>query len=387
MFINAHYGEIALKGDNRKFFEEKLVQNIKKSLIRNEIFFSFVKRIRGSIFIKIKPSQKADIKEKVIGALQNVFGLSSFSFVDLADLEIKDIIAKSIEILNNKEFNSFKVQTKRTNKNFCFTSPQVNEAVGNAIVEHFQKEVNLRHPQLILYIEIGNKNAFLSTEKFKGLGGLPVGISGKAISLLSGGIDSPVAAWQMMKRGVENIFVHFYALQQGYETSWQKVKQLMAVLNNYQFTSKIYFVPFADVQKEILLKVPLDLRVIFYRRVMFLVAEEIARNEKAEVLITGESVGQVASQTLTNIAVIEQAVTLPVLRPLCGMDKIEIIEIAKKIGTFDISILPALDCCSMFVPSHPQTKADLKRVQKIEKKLNIKKLIKMALSKVKVENL
>lgn len=405
MLVVCHYGEIALKGDNRKFFEEKLVENIKKSLQINGIVFDYVKRISGRILVKLQgtiPGESYGGSSPVALALQKVFGLSYFAFTEQAEQNTESIKNKAIEILKDKNFRTFKVETKRGNKNFSLTSQQINEQIGEAILESPELDlvkslnltksssgprVNLKNPDIILYIEITEKYAFLYIEKIKGPGGLPAGISGKAISLISGGIDSPVASYCLMKRGIENIFVHFFASQQGYEQSLEKVRTLLRVLKNYQFSIKVYFVPFSDIQKEILLKTQADLRVVLYRRFMFLVSQEIAKKENAKALITGESVGQVASQTLDNMFTIEQAVDLPILRPLAGMDKIEIIDMAKKIGTFEISILPHLDCCSMFVPEHPQTKASLKEVQKAEKKLKIKKLIALAIKNSTVEQI
>ncbi len=402
MLVVCHYGEIALKGDNRKFFEEKLVENIKKSLQINGIVFDYVKRISGRILLKLQgtkiqgtvpvPEGLSPVFFPVALALQKVFGLSYFAFAEQAKQNIESIKEKAIEILKDKDFKTFKVETKRGNKNFPLTSQQINEQVGEHIISNFKFQianlkVDLHNPDVTLYVEITEKYAFLYTEKIAGPGGLPAGISGKAISLISGGIDSPVASYYLMKRGVENIFAHFYSSQQGYEQSLEKVKALLRVLKNYQFEIKVYFVPFSDIQKEILLKTQADLRVVLYRRFMFLVSQEIAEKENAKALITGESVGQVASQTLDNMLTIEEAVSLPVLRPLAGMDKIEIIDMAKKIGTFDISILPHLDCCSMFIPEHPQTKANLKEVKKQEKKLKLKKLIALAIKNSTVENL
>ncbi len=418
MLVVCHYGEIALKGDNRKFFEEKLVENIKKSLQTNGIVFDYVKRISGRIILKVQRIQGTEFLEfnkfKELGslqsALQKIFGLIYFAFAQQCDLNIEAIKEKAIETLKEKNFITFKVETKRGNKNFALHSQQINEQVGEVVLEYFTNEHSRRHsvpsatkgteclsvlapkvkmenPDIILYIEITDKSAFLYTEKISGPGGLPCGVSGKAISLISGGIDSPVASYFLMKRGVENIFIHFYSNQQGYEQSLEKVRQILRVLKDYQLSVKVYFVPFSDIQKEILLKTQADLRVVLYRRFMFLVSQEIAEKENAKALITGESVGQVASQTLDNMLAIEEAVSLQVLRPLAGMDKIEIIDMAKKIGTFDISILPHLDCCSMFVPEHPQTKASLKEVQKSEKKLKVKKLIALAIKNSTVENL
>jgi len=410
MLIIVHYGEVALKGDNRKFFEEKLVENIKRSLQLNGIVFDYVKRISGRILVELRDIElrgtvslkfeggQSPVALKTKDILQKVFGITYFVFAEQSQQNIESIKNKAIEILRNEDFDSFKVETKRGNKNFALTSQQINEQVGEAVLNKIPPirnssdrtncvRVDLHNPDIILYIEITEKYAFIYTKKFTGTGGLPLGVSGKAVSLISGGIDSPVASYLMMKRGVENIFVHFYSNQQGYEQSFEKVRDILRVLKNYQEKVKVYFVPFLDVQKEIVLKTKADFRVVLYRRIMFLVANEIVLQEKAKALITGESVGQVASQTLDNMLVVEETVSLPVLRPLAGWDKQEIMDLAKKIGTYEISILPHLDCCSMFAPKHPATKADLKDVKNQEKKLKLKKLIKSALEKTKIENI
>ncbi|MEK7104114.1 MAG: tRNA uracil 4-sulfurtransferase ThiI [Patescibacteria group bacterium] len=416
MLVIIHYGEIALKGDNRKFFEEKLVDNIKKALITGlpcpvgspagDPFrvFDYVQRISGRILVELKQEGKEGVKllpperkefnsfrEKATFVLQRVFGITYFAFATQCDLDIEVIKARAAEMLKDENFNSFKVETKRGNKSFVLTSQQVNEQVGETILNLKSQianfRVDLHNPDVILYVEIIEKYAFLYTEKIAGPGGLPLGVSGKAISLISGGIDSPVASYLMMKRGVENIFVHFFATGQGFEQSLEKVRDILRTLKNYQEKIKVYFVPFSEAQKEIVLKTKADFRVVLYRRLMFLVANEIAIQEKAKALITGESVGQVASQTLDNMLAIEEAVSLPVLRPLSGMDKIEIINMAKKISTYEISILPHLDCCSMFTPDHPATKANLKDVKTQEKKLKLKKIISQAIKNIIVENL
>ena len=406
MLIIVHYAEIALKGGNRKFFEERLVENIKKSLTQKGIVFNSVKRIYGRILLELRGTDPLKFEgglSPLILALRNVFGIAHFAFAERCEQDIEKIKEKAIEILSQKEFVSFRVEAKRSDKKFSLTSQQINEQVGAFIIEKnvlgpcsarssndlaeqgHSLKVKLENPDLTLFIEITEKDAFLYTEKIAGPGGLPVGVSGKAICLISGGIDSPVAAWYLMKRGVENIFVHFYSTQQGYEKSLEKVRDILRVLKKYQLNIRVYFVPFSDIQKEIVLKCQADLRVVLYRRFMFRVSEEIALKENAKALITGENVGQVASQTLDNMLAISQATSLPILRPLAGFDKIEIIDIAKKIGTFDISILPHLDCCSMFVPEHPATKASLKEVQKSEKKLKVEKLVKGAVKNAKLE--
>jgi len=384
MLIICHYAEIALKGGNRKFFEEKLIENIKKSLKAQGIVFKLAKRISGRILLELPDGQE---KEKIALALQSVFGIAYFYFAESCRQDIEQIKRKSVDVLGGKDFKTFRVEAKRADKRFSFSSQQINERVGKAIVEELRKKVKLNQPDVTLFIDIVERYCFLYTEKISGPGGLPLRVSGKAVSLISGGIDSPVASFLLMKRGVENIFVHFYANQQGYQKSLEKVRDILKVLKKFQDEIKVYFAPFGEIQKEIVLKCQADLRVVLYRRFMFLVASEIAKKENAKALITGESVGQVASQTLDNMLAVEEAVDLPVMRPLSGMDKQEIIGIAKKIGTYEISILPHLDCCSMFVPDHPATKANLKEVKKEEKKLKVAKLIQQAIKNTKIETI
>ena len=379
-YIICHYHEIALKGKNRKFFEEGLVENIKKAL--PESCFEFVKRISGRILIKLN-EKGFKKKKKIKESLKNVFGIANFCFADSCKQTIGDIKTESLKILEEKKFKSFKISTKRSKKEFPLTSQEVNEKVGELIIERLNKKVDLGKPGVTLFIEIVQDYAFLYLSKIEGLGGLPVGVSGKGAVLLSGGIDSPVAAFLAMKRGIRVVFIHFHSSPYTSRESIEKTENLAKILDRFQFGSKLYFVPFADIQKEILLKTPDKLRVILYRRFMLRIAEEIAKKEKASVLVTGESVGQVASQTLENIRAIAESVKIPVLRPLICQDKIEIIRKAKEIGTFDISILPHEDCCARFLPRHPATKAYLRDVKFAEKELDVKKLIKKAVERTK----
>ncbi len=383
-YVICHYSEIGLKGKNRRFFEEKLVENIKRSLKPH--FFEFVKRISGRVIIKLTGLTKEGIKKQkeIKASLKNVFGIVNFAFAENSKQEIESIEKKTLELLRGKKFKTFKISTQRSKKEFPLTSQEINEKVGEYILKKAKGKrqklkVDLENPDITCFIEIVEKYAFLYLEKFKGVGGLPMTVSGKAIVLLSGGIDSPVATFYLMKRGVKAIFVHFYAHPYTNKASIQKVTQIVEVLNKFQFISKIYLVPFAKIQKEILLKTPAKLRVILYRRMMFRITEKIAQREEAQAMITGESVGQVASQTLENIKVIEEVVNLPIFRPLIGQDKEEIINKAQEIGTYDISILPYQDCCSRFLPKHPATKAQLGELKKAEKKLKIEKLVKEAI--------
>jgi len=287
--------------------------------------------------------------------------------------------------LADKKFKTFKISTKRSEKKFPLTSQQINEKVGGYILKKIKSKVDLENPDVICFVEIVEKYAFLYLEKIRGPGGLPTSVSGKGISLLSGGIDSPVASFLAMKRGVKVIFLHFHAYPFASKASIEKAKKIVKILSNYQGKSKLYLIPFADIQKEILMKTQAKLRVVLYRRLMFQIAEEIAKKEGVLGVFTGESIGQVASQTLENIKVIEEATDLPVFRPLISQDKEEIIQKAKEIGTFDVSILPYQDCCSRFLPKHPETKAKLEDIRKAEKKLNIEKLVKTAVKDSSVQ--
>ena len=386
--IICHYAEIGLKGKNRKFFEEGLMGNIKTSFIINSCNgIKNIRRISGRILIKIDKRAEED---KIRQALKNVFGIAYFSFAVNCGQDMEEIKKKSFEILEDKEFKTFRVETKRAEKDFYLTSQQINEQVGEYIFEKLNAKslkfrVNLKNPDITCFIEIVEKYAFLYLEKVRGLGGLPVGVSGKAMSLLSGGIDSPVASFYGMQRGIKIIFLHFTSYPFTEQASIEKVKKIVKILNKFQFQSNLYLIPFLNIQKEILLKTKAKLRVVLYRRFMFKIAEVLAEKEKIKALITGESVGQVASQTLENIGVIQETIKSLVLRPLIGMDKEDIIKKGKEIGTFDVSILPAQDCCQRFLPKHPETRANLKEVKEEEKKLDVKGLVKEAIKKVKVE--
>jgi len=371
-----HYHEIALKGKNRKWFEEKLVENIKKSLPGG--LSGSVKRISGRIIVKTRKREAEDF-------LKNVFGLSYFAPAISCSQDMGSIEKGSLEILRKKKFKTFRITTKRAKKDFPLTSQEINERVGEFVAKKLEKKVDLDNPDITCFIEIVDKYSFLYTEKIKGPGGLPVGTGGKAVCLLSGGIDSPVAAFKIMKRGVVLVFLHFHAYPHTSKASLEKAKSIVRLLTKYQAESKLYLTPFTDIQNKILTKTPDKLRVILYRRMMLRIAQQIARKEKARALVTGESIGQVASQTIENLGVIEESVELPVLRPLIGEDKEEIIHLAEKIGTFTISILPYRDCCVRFLPRHPATKAYLRKTKEAEKRLDIERLVASALAKSEVK--
>lgn len=367
--VIVHYGEIGLKGKNRPFFEKKLVENIRKILGKGN--FASVKRQSGRIIIKFgKKFNQEFVEEK----MKNVFGVANFSFGYETELDLKKIGTLAFEFLENKKFSSFKVQASRANKKFHLNSQRINEIVGAFLKKRLGKKVDLERPGKTVFVEIGNNSAFLYFEKIKGLGGLPVGVSGKAVSMLSGGIDSPAASFKCMKRGLRLVFAHFHSHPFTNKGSIEKVKRIAGILDRYQKYSKLYLIPFAKIQEDIVKKTDPRLRVVLYRRTMHRIAEKIAKNEGAKAVVTGESLGQVASQTLENIFAINEAAKMPVLRPLIGEDKNEIIELAKKIGTYEISIEPHQDCCTLFLPKRPETRADMNIVKKEEKKID-KKLV------------
>ncbi len=374
--IIVHYHEIGLKGKNRRFFEDKLKESLKEALFG--LKYDFVERIFGRIIIKLlEESDFKRMKEKI----KNVFGVANFSLGYSVEPDIEKIQVAAGELMKQRKLRSFKVETKRAWKEFPLTSPEISSKVGGYLRAKTKVKVDVKNPDVICFIEIANpKRAFVYLGKIKGLGGLPVSTGGRVVALLSGGIDSPVACFLTLKRGVGVVFVHFHSYPQTPKASQEKAALLAKLLTQYQFRSKLYLVPFLNIQKEIITKCPAKFRVILYRRFMFRIAEEITKKERAKALVTGESIGQVASQTIENIGVIEEAIGLSVFRPLIGMDKEEIIDLAKKIKSFEISILPHQDCCSLFIPKHPATKASLAKVKGAENKLNnIEKLTNEAL--------
>lgn len=379
--IICHYSEIALKKGNRGFFEEKLIKNIKNALPGGS--FESVKMVFGRVVVKLKPN--AD-KRKITENIKKVFGISNFSFAIETASEIKKIREIAFKLLSKLNFDSFKIFAKRANKNFPLTSQQINEKIGEYILKKIKNiKVNLDNPEAVCFIEIVNNRSFLYSEKIKGPGGLPMGTSGKICVLLSGGIDSPVAAYKIMRRGAEAVFLHFHSYPQTNAASIEKIKSIVKILEQYQGKSKLYLIPFLDIQKEIFKKAPEKLRVVLYRRFMLKIAQKIAERENALAIATGDSLGQVASQTLENIYAINEAAKMPVFRPLIGLDKEEIIKQAREIETYEISIQPHEDCCSLFIPAHPETKASLKDIKNVEKKLNVSKFINAAIKKINSE--
>jgi thiamine biosynthesis protein ThiI len=376
-YIICHYSEIGLKKGNRSFFEKCLIDDIKKK-IPTELFLS-VSRISGRILVKLTDDAYKS-KEKLKDDLLSVFGISSFLFCTRSDQEINSISDTTINLLKKERFKTFKIETKRSEKSFSINSQEVNAQVGEAVLKKIPNvKVQMDNPDMICFIEIVGKDSFISTEKYKGQGGLPAGSGGRAISLLSGGIDSPVASFLMMRKGVRLTLVHFHAYPETSKESINKVIEIARLLSRYQPKIKLYLVPFASAQREILINNLPENRMILYRRLMLKISSKIAQKERCFAVVTGESLGQVASQTIENIRVIEEGCEFLILRPLISEDKEDIIKKAKMIGSYDISILPHDDCCLRFIPQHPKTKADIAEIMDEERKIDINKTVDQAL--------
>jgi thiamine biosynthesis protein ThiI len=280
-----------------------------------------------------------------------------------------------------KSFATFRVTAKRADKRLPMTSMDVERAIGAAVCDGLGKPVSLKNPDITIYIELLSKDVYWATDKVQGPGGMPVGVSGTVACLISGGIDSPVAAYRMIKRGCRAFFVHFSGRPLVSRASEEKVRELVQSLTAYQYESCLMVVPFGEIQREIVLNTPAPFRVVLYRRMMLRITEELARKEQCWGLVTGDSLGQVASQTPENLSVVGEATQLPLLRPLIGMDKLEITDEAKRIGTYETSIEPDEDCCKLFTPPHPSTKTRIEELRKVERALDIPHLVKQGLEK------
>ena len=369
--VLVRYHEIALKKGNRAYFTELLKRNLLAAV--KDLGAKEIRSLPARLLLTFKNDVPA---ATLIERMSTVFGVANFSIVERTARDIDALRGRILESLNGGRFQSFRIETQRGDKTFPLTSPEINRQLGAAVQEKSGARVDLENAEFTVTVEILPHDAFFGFNKIAGAGGLPVGSSGRVAALISGGFDSPVAAYRMMQRGCRIIFVHFHSVPYQDKTSQEKVRQLVQLLTRHQFTSRLYMVPFAEIQRQIVAAVARPLRVVLYRRMMLRIAEAIARQEKAKALITGESLGQVASQTLDNMAVIQQAARLPILRPLVGMDKQEIIDQARRIGTFEVSSIPDQDCCQLFVPKHPATKARFIDVEEDETKLDVKDLLR-----------
>lgn len=379
--ILIHYGEIALKGRNRAYFEKRLLDNIRQRLsFLAPGSLKSAQKISGALLLELS-LEGAAVRENVRRALEHIPGIVNFAFAFRLEQDISALEAAVWEMLSDGSFDTFRITTRRSDKRFPLTSEQLNRRLGAHVFQKFdgKKKVDLKNAQRQCHVELVNGSAFVFSQKFPGPGGMPVGTSGKVLTLISGGFDSPVAAWHLMRRGAPSVFVHFHSIPFTSPSSVEKVQSLVRKLSLFQGESILYLIPLARAQQEITAKCPDKLKIIIQRRLMLLLAEKIAAAEKALALVTGDSLAQVASQTLENIFAVNQAASLPVLRPLIGLDKEDIMHQAQKIGTYDISKMPHDDCCSRLMPKNPETKAKLAEVILAEKELEISLLLENAL--------
>ena len=379
--IIVHYQEIALKGNNRPWFIARLARNLREATA--DLGVREVRVLMGRIEVVI--GERADW-QAVRDRLSRVFGVANFAQAGRAPLDVDAIAKEILNDLGDRQPRTFRVSARRADKRFPMTSPQIEREVGGRIKEARGWLVDLDEPEFTIHVEALTSEAFYYFGKERGAGGMPVGVSGRVVCLLSGGIDSPVAAWRLMRRGCRVLFVHFHSYPILSRASQEKARELARLLTEFQLHSRLFLVPFGEIQQQVVLGVPPPLRVVIYRRLMMRIAEAIARQSRAQALVTGEVVGQVASQTLENLTSINSVVSMPVLRPLVGMDKDEITAEAQRLGTYPISIIPDQDCCTLFTPRHPATKAKAFDVDKAEATLAVDDIVRGAVASAAMED-
>ncbi len=376
-------GELALKGLNRKNFEDALVKNLKRRL-QNFMDFEVTK---SQSTIMIEPTSENPDMESAVDAVSKVFGIAGFSRAAATEKDMQAIVKTAGVYLEDtlETAATFKVEAKRSDKNFPLKSPEICREVGGYLLKKFSHlSVDVHNPDVIVTVEIRDNYAFVRGNQLKGAGGMPVGTAGRAAIMISGGIDSPVAAWCMAKRGLHLSAIHFASPPYTSARAEQKVHELLGKVSEYSGRIDLLVVPFTEIQEQIRDKCPEELFTIIMRRMMMRIACELAKKENCGALITGESLGQVASQTLPALACTDAVATMPVFRPLIGMDKDEIVVISRKIDTFDISIQPYEDCCTVFTPKHPRLKPTLEMVAEAESALEIHELVARAMEDVRL---
>ena len=379
--VVVHYKELALKGKNRPWFIQLLVRNLKVALAGLHV--AAVRSIMGRIEIELAGDTPWD---EVRARLRRVFGIANFSAANRGPHDFAALAAAILADLGDRDAASFRVSATRADKRLPFTSPQAEREVGGLIKQAKGWRVDLERPALTIHLELLSDGAFYFFGKEAGAGGMPTGTGGRVACLLSGGIDSPVAAYRMMRRGCSVLLIHFHSYPILSRASQEKVREIAALLTKHQLRSRLLLVPFGELQQQVVLAVPPALRVVIYRRLMLRIAERFARKAHARALVTGEVIGQVASQTLENMTAIAQATRLEILRPLVGMDKDEISAEAERIGTYPISIIPDQDCCTLFTPKHPATRVRLSDVEAAEQALPIDAMIASASAAAVVED-
>ena len=370
-------GEVVLKGLNRRSFEDKLVSNVRR---RMKHCGSFQVYIRQST-IYVEPQTEECDMEAAYKAARQIFGIVTVARAVPCD-KTMDAIVETAKTYLADEFakaKTFKVESRRADKQFPMNSIQISQYVGGELAQFFHKKAEMHTPDLTVYVEIREKHAYVHAPSVPGAGGLPIGMGGRAVSLLSGGLDSPVSSYMIARRGVELEMVHFVSPPYTSQQALDKVLELARLLTVYCGRTIVHVIPFTEIQEEIRRKCPEDHFTLIMRRFMMRLANELALELRCRALVTGENLGQVASQTMQALAVSEDVTTMPVLRPLIGMDKEEIVKIARHIGTFDTSILPYEDCCTVFTPRHPKTKPSVEEAREYEAALDVEGLCRRAM--------
>jgi len=377
--IMIKYGELTTKKANRNAFIKVLYNNIKRVLNSYEIT---IKRDRVRMYIECN---EKDL-EKIVFKLKRVFGLHGIVIAHKVNTNTEDIKEKTLRILEDKPGKTFKVITKRADKKFPISSMEFNDIMGGHVLRNTCLKVDVHNPDIKIHIEIRLEGTFIYTNEEKGIGGYPVGIQGKGLLMLSGGIDSPVAGYLSLKRGVDLECLYFESPPHTSVEAKNKVIALANIINEYSGNIKVNVVHFTKIQEEIYKNVPDSYIITIMRRMMYRIAEQICKKNKLKVIINGESIGQVASQTLTSMLAINSVTNMPVIRPVACMDKIEIIEISKKISTYETSILPYEDCCTIFLPKHPVINPEVDKCLKYEQLFDYEKLIEECINSIEVIN-
>lgn len=375
--IMIKYGELTTKKANRNVFIRLLQENIEKVL---EGLTVSIQKDRVRMYIYCEENSL----EEVVSRLGKVFGIHGIVVCHKVNTNIEEIKEKALELLEKDHYKTFKVETKRADKTFPISSMEFNQEMGGILLKNTDLKVDVHHPDVLLHIEIRHEGTYLYTNEIRGLGGYPVGIQGKGLLMLSGGIDSPVAGYLALKRGVSIDCVYFDSPPHTSIEAKNKVIALTRILNTYSFHIRLFVVPFTELQEEIYKNVPDSYIITIMRRMMYRIAEKLAIKNKEKIILNGESIGQVASQTLASMQVINAVTHIPVIRPVACMDKLEIIALANKIGTYETSILPFEDCCTIFLPKHPVIHPMMEKVRQIEEKFSFEPFLEKAVQNVEV---
>lgn len=375
------YGELSTKKDNRKMFIKLLLKNIKKKLEGLEVEISYT---TARMYIKTTTKDLDEVVER----LREVFGIRSIVICDRVNTNKEEIENKIKEIIQTLSFKTFKVETIRSDKSFPISSLEFSRLMGATVLKNKECTVDVHNPDLVLTIEIRSEGTYIYTKEVLGLGGYPVGVQGKGLLMLSGGIDSPVAGYLALKRGVDLECLYFESPPHTSLEAKNKVVKLASIINKYSGNIKVHVVPFTELQEAIYKNVPDTYIITIMRRMMYRIAEQVSKRRHCKIIINGESIGQVASQTLTSMSVINNVTNFPVIRPVACLDKLEIIDIANKIDTYETSILPYEDCCTIFVPRHPVINPELKKCIEYENLFDYQPLLDKCINNIEtIKNL